>query len=137
MHGYGPTRFFGNNSTCWGRRWGALATSPGCSRSLRTVCDPSSIAYSRSRRSQRPPSASVPAISSERSSSPLRNAASPLRAMIGARFVVVVAGDEPWLPQALECARLAPNGLPVIGLPYLVLFRLTTARSADARELER
>jgi hypothetical protein len=121
----------------------------------------------------------------------LRNAASPLRAMIGARFVVVeagdeaagrlevliaaedqgwveaeleesgavrigalldggssfrlpdgstldvVAGDEPWLPQALECARLAPNGLPVIGLPYLVLFRLTTARSADARELER
>ncbi len=49
----------------------------------------------------------------------------------------VIARDEPWLSQALDCPQAAPNGLPVIGLPYLVLYRLETARSADSRELER
>jgi hypothetical protein len=49
----------------------------------------------------------------------------------------VIAGEEPWLAQALECPQSAPNGLPVIGLPYLVLFRLGTGRTADSRELER
>jgi len=49
----------------------------------------------------------------------------------------VIARDEPWLAQALDCPQAAPNGLPVIGLPYLVLYRLETARSADSRELER
>jgi hypothetical protein len=49
----------------------------------------------------------------------------------------VIAGEEPWLAQALEYPQKAPNGLPVIGLPYLVLFRLGTARTADSRELER
>ena len=49
----------------------------------------------------------------------------------------VRARDEPWLAQALECPQAAPNGLPVIGLPYLVLFRLETARASDSRELER
>ena len=49
----------------------------------------------------------------------------------------VIAHDAPWLAQALECPRTAPNGLPVIGLPYLVLFRLETARTADSRQLER
>jgi hypothetical protein len=120
----------------------------------------------------------------------LREVVSPLRALIGARFVVVeasgdrtgrlevliapedqgwveaelgasgavrvgtlldgssfeltdgstldvIARDEPWLAQALDCPQAAPNGLPVIGLPYLVLFRLETARASDSRELER
>lgn len=49
----------------------------------------------------------------------------------------VIAREAPWLAQALDCPRIAPNGLPVIGLPYLVLFRLETGRSADVRELER
>lgn len=45
--------------------------------------------------------------------------------------------DAPWLSQALECPQAAPNGLPLIGLPYLVLFRLESSRSDDSRELER
>lgn len=49
----------------------------------------------------------------------------------------LVGSDAPWLPAALECAQLAPNGLPVIGLPYLVLYRLASGRSADAQQLER
>jgi hypothetical protein len=121
----------------------------------------------------------------------LREAISPLRATIGARFVVIgattdqeerievlialedqgwveaeleaygalrtgalldggstfrlpdgasldlVARDEPWVAQALDCPQAAPNGLPVIGLPYLVLFRLEASRTADTTELER
>lgn len=49
----------------------------------------------------------------------------------------MIAAERDWLAQALDCPRTAPNGLPVIGLPYLVLFRLETARTADFRELER
>jgi len=121
----------------------------------------------------------------------LRESLSPLRAMIGARFIVVeanaerdgrleiiialedqgwveaeleaggavrtgplldggssftlpdgstldvIAAERDWLAQALDCPRIAPNGLPVIGLPYFVLFRLETARTADLRKLER
>jgi len=127
---------------------------------------------------------------SERSCLLLRESISPLRVMIGGRFVVVeasedragrlevliapeaqgwiedeieangaarngtlldgssfqlpdgsaldvIARDKPWLAQARDCPQVAPNGLPVIGLPYLVLYRLETARTADSRELER
>lgn len=49
----------------------------------------------------------------------------------------LIAGEEAWLGQALEHPQPAPNGLPVIGLPYLVLFRLGNGRTADSRELER
>jgi hypothetical protein len=49
----------------------------------------------------------------------------------------LIGADAPWLAQALDHPLPAPNGLPLIGLPYLVLFRLESSRSDDSRELER
>jgi hypothetical protein len=49
----------------------------------------------------------------------------------------LIGSEAPWLGQALDYPRPAPNGLPLIGLPYLVLYRLESSRSDDSRELER
>jgi hypothetical protein len=66
----------------------------------------------------------------------LLDGGSSFRLADGAMLDLIACAAD-WLPQALDCPQTAPNGLPVIGLPYLVLFRLEASRTTDTTELER
>lgn len=43
--------------------------------------------------------------------------------------VDVLFGDQPWLDEALEATERDPAGLPVLGLPFLVVLKLKSART--------
>lgn len=45
--------------------------------------------------------------------------------------------SEPWAEDALRAPLVAPDGLPVIGLPYLVLMKLLASRGIDLGDLTR
>ena len=45
--------------------------------------------------------------------------------------------DEPWLDAALASPNYAPDGLPIIDLPYLILMKLNASRSQDLADISR
>ncbi len=45
--------------------------------------------------------------------------------------------DEPWLEAALRSPNYAPDGLPIIDLPYLILMKLNASRSQDLADISR
>ncbi|MFH1603097.1 MAG: nucleotidyltransferase domain-containing protein [Pseudomonadota bacterium] len=49
----------------------------------------------------------------------------------------VIESDAVWVPTALATARQAPDGLPVIDLPYLVLMKLEASRTQDLADVSR
>ena len=49
----------------------------------------------------------------------------------------VRAEDAPWAAEAVANPASAPNGLPVISLPYLVLMKMRTSRGIDMGDLTR
>ena len=51
--------------------------------------------------------------------------------------VDVLLSDAPWLGEALACVGYDVAGLPVLGLPYLVLMKLTAMRSQDWADVSR
>lgn len=49
----------------------------------------------------------------------------------------VLEVDEPWLETALKFPNYAPDGLPIIDLPYLILMKLNASRSQDLADISR
>jgi len=49
----------------------------------------------------------------------------------------VLAFDDIWVDEALECAVFDPNGLPYITLPYLVLMKLAAGRVQNLADITR
>ncbi|HQE92403.1 MAG TPA: hypothetical protein PLH19_13405 [Anaerolineae bacterium] len=49
----------------------------------------------------------------------------------------ILYGDEAWLDEALQNPETDAAGYPVIGLPYLVLMKLASARTQDMADLAR
>ncbi|MEB3160351.1 MAG: hypothetical protein VKL20_02690 [Synechocystis sp.] len=45
--------------------------------------------------------------------------------------------DEPWIEAALSSPNYAPDGLPIIDLPYLILMKLNASRSQDLADISR
>ncbi len=46
-------------------------------------------------------------------------------------------GELPWLDQALQQLEHDPAGYPVLGLPYLVLMKLSSMRAQDWADITR
>ncbi len=46
-------------------------------------------------------------------------------------------GELPWLDQALQQLERDPAGYPVLGLPYLVLMKLSSMRAQDLADITR
>jgi hypothetical protein len=51
--------------------------------------------------------------------------------------LVAWLGQEPWAAEAVEQPNRAPDGTPVIALPYLVLLKLAASRAQDIADLSR
>jgi len=51
--------------------------------------------------------------------------------------VDVLFGDDPWLKNALAHATRDPAGYPVIGLPYLIILKMTAQRPQDWADVSR
>ena len=49
----------------------------------------------------------------------------------------VLEEDEPWAAEAVANPASAPNGLPVVSLPYLVLMKMRASRAIDIGDLSR
>jgi hypothetical protein len=49
----------------------------------------------------------------------------------------VLEGSEIWVSEALYAPNIAPDGLPIIDLPYLVLMKLIAGRSQDLADISR
>lgn len=49
----------------------------------------------------------------------------------------VLESDESWVREAISNFNIAPDGLPIIGLPYLVLMKLQASRGVDIGDLSR
>lgn len=49
----------------------------------------------------------------------------------------VLESAEPWAAAALRQVRRAPDGLPVVDLPYLVLLKLSAGRTQDLADVSR
>ena len=49
----------------------------------------------------------------------------------------VLEGDDPWVEDAIANPNYAPDGLPVIKLPYLVLMKLSVSRTQDLADVSR
>ena len=49
----------------------------------------------------------------------------------------VLEGDAPWVEDAIANPNYAPDGLPVIKLPYLVLMKLSVSRTQDLADVSR
>jgi len=58
------------------------------------------------------------------------------RAPNGAVFYVLES-EAPWIDEALAKPNTAPDGLPVIALPYLVLLKLDAGRCQDLADIQR
>jgi hypothetical protein len=52
-------------------------------------------------------------------------------------FLDVLESEEPWVREAIRNPNRAPDGLPVIGLPYLVLMKLQASRGIDIGDISR
>ncbi len=49
----------------------------------------------------------------------------------------VIESEETWVSVAIKNSNSAPDGLPVIGLPYLVIMKLQASRGIDIGDLTR
>lgn len=49
----------------------------------------------------------------------------------------VLESDAPWVGDAVRSPNWSPSGLPVIGLPYLVLMKLAASRAQDLADISR
>ena len=49
----------------------------------------------------------------------------------------VLEGDDPWVEDALAHPNYAPDGLPIISLPYLILMKLSVSRTQDLADVSR
>jgi hypothetical protein len=49
----------------------------------------------------------------------------------------VLSSDQPWVKEAIAHPNYAPDGSPVIALPYLVLLKLQAGRSQDMADISR
>lgn len=49
----------------------------------------------------------------------------------------VLFGDMPWIDEALQQPQQDPAGFPVLGLPYLVLMKLSAMRAQDWADVSR
>ena len=49
----------------------------------------------------------------------------------------VLETEEPWVRKALAGAVIAPDGLPVISLPFLVLLKMRAGRVTDIADVSR
>jgi hypothetical protein len=52
-------------------------------------------------------------------------------------YLSVIESQQPWVEEAVNNPNLAPNGLPIIALPYLILMKLKASRSIDMGDLGR
>lgn len=51
------------------------------------------------------------------------------------RVLNVLESEEPWARAAVEQPHLAPDGEPVVALPYLVLMKLAASREQEVADL--
>lgn len=51
--------------------------------------------------------------------------------------VDVLEGHQPWVDEALATAKPDSSGQPIIGLPYLVIMKITASRTVDLGDLSR
>lgn len=51
--------------------------------------------------------------------------------------VDVISGEYPWLKEALTHPAKDPAGYPVIGMPYLILLKMTAQRAQDWADVSR
>ncbi|MGB3513606.1 MAG: hypothetical protein WBA93_31250 [Microcoleaceae cyanobacterium] len=49
----------------------------------------------------------------------------------------VIESEKLWVKEAIKNYNIAPDGLPIIGLPYLVLMKLEASRSQDLADVTR
>ena len=49
----------------------------------------------------------------------------------------VLEGEDEWVTEAIANPNYAPNGLPIIALPYLVLMKLSASRTQDLADISR
>jgi hypothetical protein len=49
----------------------------------------------------------------------------------------VLEGEDPWVKDAIANPNYAPDGLPIISLPYLVLMKLSASRTQDLADISR
>jgi len=49
----------------------------------------------------------------------------------------VLESNADWVREAIATPNIAPNGLPIIALPYLVLMKLRSARTQDLSDVSR
>jgi hypothetical protein len=49
----------------------------------------------------------------------------------------VIEGDDSWVKDAIAHPKYAPDGLPIINLPYLVLMKLSASRTQDLADISR
>ncbi|HEY9705216.1 MAG TPA: hypothetical protein V6C58_22450 [Allocoleopsis sp.] len=52
-------------------------------------------------------------------------------------FLDVLEGEEDWVIEAIKNPNHAPDGLPIIDLPYLVLMKFIAGRSQDLADISR
>ncbi len=52
-------------------------------------------------------------------------------------YLDVIESQQPWAEEAINNPNIAPDGLPIIGLPYLILMKLQASRSIDMGDLGR
>ena len=52
-------------------------------------------------------------------------------------YLDVIEFQEPWVEEAVNNPNIAPDGLPIIGLPYLILMKIKASRSQDIADLTR
>jgi hypothetical protein len=49
----------------------------------------------------------------------------------------VLEGDDEWVTEAVSNPNYAPDGLPIIDLPYLILMKLSASRTQDLADVSR
>jgi hypothetical protein len=49
----------------------------------------------------------------------------------------VLEGEDEWVKEAVLNPNYAPDGLPIIDLPYLVLMKLSASRTQDLADISR
>lgn len=52
-------------------------------------------------------------------------------------YLDVIESEQAWVEVAVNRPNIAPDGLPIIGLPYLILMKLQASRSIDMGDLAR